>query len=201
MGRKKQVGAGYNIYRAEELFRQSEADGKPDYKYVALAIGAAPAAPPSWAVLACIELRQEEEGQAARGHPTKVSAVLDDLVRFFDQKQREFERQSQDSPEIRLAYSPPSFRSALRQVLASDEGWKHEIDGANDDWQKPFRNAWRWEQENDLAPSSFWQLDGFNTTSRIDRVMTQSVAAELGDPEDMHVWAWTTKRIAERNRP
>lgn len=194
MGRKARHGGGYTVRHAEELFKQSVADGKPDYRYVALAIGSAPASPPPWAMWACVELRQQEERIAARGIDSEIADILDLLVRFFDEKQQEFER---DHPDARETYSPPSLRSAILHVLAACGRRGGRSAGANDDWFRDIRNAWTWEQENDLVPSSFWQLEGFHTTSRIDRVMTQSVAAELGDPHDVQLWAWITKKAIE----
>ena len=173
MGRNKRYGGGYSVQNAEEMFRQSAGGagqgGERDYRYVALAIGNSPANPPNWAILECIELRQSEERKAARGHPDKVSAVLDDLVRFFDLMQREFEAAAILADAEAPKYKPPSIRSAIIHVL--------ELGGdANDDRFRDIREAWNWEQKHDLAPNSYFGLDGFNTTSRIDRVLYQSAA-------------------------
>ena len=192
MGRRKRYGGSYTVENAEKLFQQSVALGKPDYQLVALAIGACPSAPPSWAVLACIELRQQYERLPARGNDAEMSFILDDLVRFFDRAGRNGE--------------PPSLRSAIIQVMTDRGLRQHRADSANDDWFRDIREAWEWEQANELAPSSFMQLaDGhfidayrLKTTSRIHRVLMQDVATEVGDPQDVHVWAWIAQRMIDR---
>lgn len=205
MGRNKRYGAGYSVQNAEEMFNQSVKDAGPggegDYRYVALAIGGSPANPPNWAILECVALRQAEERKAARGHPDKVSAVLDDLIRFFDQKQREFEfdqkkkRETEENAQPSRAeatiYQPPSLRSAIIDVLKLDGG-------ANDDDFRVIREAWNWEQDNDPAPSGLFSLDGFTTTSRIERVLFQSAAIAYEGPEDLEYAAWIYKKMVER---
>ena len=58
--------------------------------------------------------------------------------------------------------------------------------------------AWNEEQKHDRAANSTWELEKLQTTTRIDRILTQEVARELGEPEDLHTWAWIAKRIIER---
>lgn len=200
MGRKKQYGPGYDIHHAEELFEQSVERKKPDYRYVALAIGKSPVAPPDWAILACIQARQEEERKAASLTPDLVSPVLDDLVRFFAKEQWDFEDRMKKSKKPLPVFTPTPLRKALRLVLSGKERWKDHINGANDDWQAPFREAWRREQENDVLQSHFFQLDGFKTTSRIERVLCQLLGQEYDGPEDLEYTAWIAKRSIELNR-
>ena len=207
-GRKKKYGGAFTIEHSQMLFEQSVASGHPDYSFVALAIGSVPGSPPDWAIWACIKLRQAEERKAARGIDNDIPAILDEVVRYYDKKQREFERQSQDALDALETYSPPSLRSAIRDVLTS-KGLRstREIEG-NDDWFRDIREAWDWEQKHDLAPSSFMQLEplkkngkeipGLKITSRIDRVLGESVAAELDHPADTETWAWIAKRIVEQ---
>ncbi len=208
VGRKPRRSGNYTIKRAEHLFAQSVADGRPDYKYVALAIGAVPGSPPDWAIWACVELRLDEERKAARGNDDDIPAILDDLVRHYDREQRKFEHQSTGGLDTLDTYQPPSLRSAIRHVLKT-KGLRTGRESENsDDWIRDIREAWDWEQENDLAPSSLMKLEGFKTregqergglktTSRVHRVLMQSMAAELGDPEDSATWAWITKRTMD----
>lgn len=86
MGRPKRQSGGHIIQRSEELFRQSVHAGKPDYSYLALAIGASPGSPPPWAILECIEFRSALQVKAARGD-ANVSGILDDMVRLLDSLQ------------------------------------------------------------------------------------------------------------------
>jgi hypothetical protein len=207
MGRRKRHGGSFTVANAEQLFQQSLAEGKPDYQFVALAIGACPAAPPSWAVWACIELRQQHERLPARGNVAEMSDILDELVRFFDRAGRNGERLNGDGQNLTTNYSPPSLRSAIIEVLKDSGIRQHRADTANDDWFRDIREAWEWEQANELVPSSFMELaEGdvidadkrLKTTSRIHRVLMQDVAAEVGDPQDVHVWAWIAKRMIDR---
>lgn len=199
MGRKKQYGPGYDIHHAEALFEQSVNKSTPDYRYVALAIGKSPAAPPDWAILACIQARREEERKAASLTPKLVSPVLDDLVRFFAREQWEFEDRMMNSAEPLPEFSPTPFRKALRLVLSGRDRWKDYINSADDNWQAPFREAWRREQRLDILQSHYFRLDGFKTTSRFERVLCQLVAQEYDGPEDLEFAAWITKRIIEKN--
>jgi len=212
MGRNKRLGGGYTIHNAEQLFEQSKADGKPDYRYVALAIGNAPASPPTWAICACIDARQEEEQKVARGVANDIPAILDEIVRFYERSQIEFERENRGTKHTLDDYFPPALQSAILWVL-NDKGLRQAWSGsAETDWFKDIRRAWDWEQEHELAPSSYMQLEpmktktgnergkeraGLYTTRRIDRVLSQSVAAELGDPVDVQIWAYITKRVVE----
>jgi hypothetical protein len=197
VGRRERFGGSYTIHHAEELFWQSVAAGSPDYTFVALAIGASPAAPPSWAVWACIDARQNTERQTARGPDKITPPILDELVRHLARRQWSFESRDRSDAEPDAEYRPPSFRSAVIEVAEADPNWRDKVSGADSDWYKPIVRAWNWEQQNDLARSTFWTLEGFKTTARIDRVMTQTVAAEVGDPDDVDVWTWVAKRASD----
>jgi hypothetical protein len=193
-GRKRRFPLGYTLEHARQLFEQSVAERKPDFRYVALAIGATPAAPPDWAIWACIEARRDEEGKSARGHDETVSVILDELVRFFDQSQRNFYQRNDASGD----YKPPSLRSAIRTVLKAQGSRCEDAGRADGDWYVDITRAWNEEQKHDRAANSTWELEKLQTTTRIDRILTQEVARELGDPEDLHTWAWIAKRIIER---
>jgi hypothetical protein len=204
-GRKPRFGAGYSIKHAQELFRRSVDEGHPDFKYVALAIGEAPASPPSWAVLACIELRKRDERQTARGHSETINVILNEIVRFYIRAEREFIK-GFNTYEAFDNYTPPTLRSAILSVLKERDP-NTNADGANDDWHRDIREAWNREQIDCLLPSSDMQLEQgkpsvrakrkLKTTIRIDNVLRQSVAEELGHPTDLQTWVWSTKRIID----
>lgn len=214
MGRKKRYGAGYEIQHAERLFLQSVAEGEPEYRYVALAIGSTPGSPPPWAMFACIELRQSEELKAARGNLTDIPFILDELVRFYDHKQRDFESKPEYVTVDLDSYSPPSLRSAILHVLEANGLRGAEVGSADDNWIRDIREAWEWEQKHDTPlnpdPVSGMFLAGthksedgedvpiIKTTSRIERVLLQTIAKENGDPEDVHYWAWLAKQMIEQ---
>lgn len=209
-GPKPKYGGTYAIQNSRQLFEQSCAEGSPEYKYVALAIGSSPGAPPDWAMWACIEARQVEERSAARGIDPDIPAILDEIVRFYDRKQREFELGAKDALVQLDSYIVPSIREAIRDVLKR-MGLRQKRDSrANDDWFRDIRNAWDWEQENDPSPdaSDWTRLQGLmkkrdgtqvpiKATARIHRVLMETMARENGDPEDVDTWAWITKRAIE----
>lgn len=199
VGRPRRNSGGHVIQHAEELFRQSVKAGKPDFSYVALAIGSCPGAPPTWAIIECIEHRCDVEMKAARGH-TNVSAILDDIIRILDGLQHDFwQRTGGGGAGPQREYSPPSLRSTIIAVVRNYSSWSGHIGSANDDWMKPIREAWDWEQEHDPSPRvEGCLLEGCETTSRIERVIMQSVAAERHEPEDTAKWAWVAKLMIEQ---
>ena len=213
MGRKPGQSGAQAIRDAEYLFGQSVEIGRPDFTYVALAIGNTPHAPPLWAVLACIELRQRSEGKPALGNSLEIENILDKIIRFYDRKQRLFEKSlGKDSFDALDNYRPASLRSAILHVLKANDYRTEKQAEASDDWFRDIRKAWEWEQKHDLAPSSFFHFEEGNldeegrikgrkrwlqTTSRIDRVLMRSAALENGDPEDLAKWAWITKVLIQ----
>jgi hypothetical protein len=199
MGRPIRHSGGYKIQNAETLFRQSVEAGKPDFSYIALAIGTSPGSPPPWAILQCIELRSAMQMSTARGHPN-VSGILDDIIRLLDRLQHNWWMQTggDGSKTMRPKYKRPSLRSVIINVAKEHSAWRDFVGSADNDWMKPIREAWDWEQKYDLASDVGGELlDGFATTSRIERVVMENVAAENGDPADMAKWAWTAKMMID----
>lgn len=203
MGRPKRQSGSTIIAQAEMLFVRSVEAGKPDFRYVALAIGATPQSPPDWAMLACIELRRDTDGQPGRGNSSDIEGILDGIVRFYDRCEQEHEQRVRQGSSAPSSYRPPSLRSAIRSVAA---GKRDDHANGNDDWCRDIRCAWEHEQEFDLAPHSLFQFEQDNipknkrwlhTTARIDRVMREAVADELDHPLDVETWAWVTKKLIE----
>lgn len=201
MGRPKRMSGHNEIANAQKLFERSQADGKPDYRYVALAIGASPGAPPDWAMLACIELRSTTEHRAARGIANDIEFVLDEVVRLFDLQEQQFE-QANEHKDGKIPwgdYKPPSLRAAILFVLEEQELRRDRAIAGNDDWFDDIREAWDWEQTHDRL-----SIDGLNLslrtfypTHRIDRVMNAAVAEECHNPVDTDKWAWITQRLSK----
>jgi len=194
MGRKPRFGAGYEIINAQRLFEKSVLEEKADFRFVALAIGASPAAPPDWAILECISLRRAVARSAARGNRNDVADILDELVAHFDLEQRNFE--AAFTGQIDWASFPkPNLNGAIKKVLARLGIRRTERERSDPDSFKDIILAWNWEQQNDAAPASYFRLEGWKTTSRIDRVMKALVGDELGYPADIETLAWLAKKL------
>lgn len=212
-GRKPGLSGSYVINRAEDLFDQSCAEGKPDFHYVALAIGANPASPPDWAMLACIEAHDAKVRNAAAGIDNDIPIVLDGIVRYYLEKQREFEIENDYEYEALEGYVVPPLNQAITTVLKQMGLRQSRASKGETDWFKDIRRAWEWEQKNDPAPFSkhLFTLDGkmkrrggrlvpIAATSRIDNVISETLAEENGDPPQTRKWAWLVKRqIEEKN--
>lgn len=211
-GPKPKYGGTYTIKHARQLFEQSCADGCADYRYVAIAIGSTPGAPPDWAIWACIEARRDAERSAARGNDTDIPSILDDIVRFYDRKQREFEHNNKETPDALENYVVPPLQEAIQTVLKDAQLRRNRDTKGNGDWFRDIRNAWDWEQENDPSPDATgWmalqglmkkgkgkgKLEPIKGTARIYRVLMETMAHENGDPEDVNTWAWVAKRVIE----
>ncbi len=172
MGRKRKESGALEIATAEERFLQSEAEGKPDYRLLALAIGEHPFSPPAWAMLACIELRGQVHRAATRGYdcpssPNAMRNILDEIVRFYlkaeqshfaARRKREEAERSQEAEGVTSAqqegalamdYKAPSFRQAVIAACKSLGVRLEAIGDADDDWHKDVRRAWDYEQHHD----------------------------------------------------
>jgi hypothetical protein len=185
------------IDNAKALFEQSVERGRPDYRLVALAIGAAPLRPPSWAIEACILAKETTERIPAAGTvPDEVGEVLDQIIRYYAGWQQDRPRDPPGSEHV-----PPSLREAIIASCRTLGLRTKQLDGAgNDDWMRDVRRAWDWEQVND-GRDSYLVLDGFNTTGRIDRVLTALYGAEMGMPSDPIKALWQHDQKKEPKKP
>lgn len=178
MTRRPKHSGQHDIDHARENFEASVKAGRPDYRFVALAIGAAPVAPPEWAMLACIaEKEREEKRSAAVAGGDSIDAVLDELIRFYDREQ-----QRRTSAGHLNTAKPTSLRAALMAVYellgeVSSTGY------ADDGWLRTARRAWEREQKEDRR-ESYFVLAGWNITGRIERVLMALQGPEFGYPSD-----------------
>jgi len=180
MARGSKKSGQSEIDNAKELFEQSVERGRPDYRFVALAIGAASIRPPLWAIEACILERETTERMPAAGTVAdEVGEVLDQMVRYLAVLQQDRPRDPPGSEHV-----PPSLREAIIASCRTLGLRTKQLDASgNDDWMRDVRRAWDWEQVND-GRAGYLVLDGFNTTGRIDRVLTALYGAEMGMPSD-----------------
>lgn len=207
MGRRPRVGGGYEVERAKELFDLSVQQGKPDYRYIAIAIGASPTMPPPWAVFACIDARVAAERGVARGNDAQMDNILDQIVRVYDAAERDFENDHWGSSDAWDSYRPPSLRAAILTALEQIGLRQKHMADANDDWFRDIREAWDWEQremvvpENTLKQLAMMHLEppkddhDPKTTWRVSRVLQETMAAEMEHPTDPQVWAWVATRL------
>lgn len=189
MGNKKLRSGQNDILNAKQLFQRSIKAGKPDFRFVALAIGESPLRPPTWAVWECILEKDRTSPKAASG-TKEVSVILDEMVRFFARE--EFSR---DNAAKRKAPAP-SLRKAIRSACETLElRSKERSAGAADaTWMKDIERAWKREQQEDVV-SSAYVLMNWNTTRRIDEIMHSLLADEFGDPRDIQQALWIANEM------
>lgn len=188
MGRPKLISGYAEIANAERMFRQSVKNRKPDFRYVALAIGASPLKPPRWAVWECIMEHDRTAGRPA-SNVGKLGELLDEVVRVYARVQFQNEDKGRDR-----AIARPSLRAAIIQARAFLERGGASSSDANDDWMKTATRAWNTEQET--VAESYFHLDGWNTTSRINRVIEGMIGRENGYPTDLQTAFWMLEEIA-----
>lgn len=191
MGRKKLMSGATKIANAEQLFEASVRNGKADFRYVVLAIGSSPTKPPSWAIWQCLEERRREETRAAAG--------LTDIDRILDETVLVFFRQQQTSGDA-LHKRGLSLRAAIIRACSLLGERTSPSDGkqGDDSWFRDVREAWLHEQANDPSQSAF-QLDGWNMTARIDRVIMRACSVEYDGIADPAKAAWIIEEVSRLN--
>ncbi len=230
MGRKRRESGALEIATAEERFLQSEADGNPDYRLVALAIGEHPFSPPTWAMLACIELRGRTHRAAIRGFDDFSSGhamrnILDEIVRFYLKAEdfhtaalRKREETLQVSARVdvnplQTRYRAPPFRQAVIAACRRLGVRLDKIGDPDDDWHKDVRRAWDYEQQHDALRSkvggtgvptldeTYYELRGWNVPRRIKRVIEEVMALECDFPADIEKALWILREMKKRGNP
>lgn len=83
VGRPPRLIGPKQIQDAEVMFKQSVENGKPDYRFVAIAIGSEPILPPTWAMLACVKLAMSMERTAGNDTERRDGDVLDETIRVI----------------------------------------------------------------------------------------------------------------------
>ena len=159
------------IAKAETLFAETG-----DFRYVALAIGAAPIAPPFWAMWECVAEHHRTE-RRAKSHLSEVDLILDEMARQIAKEH--FARMdginSNEAPFPSLA---EFIRRSCRITGLRTDKLEHTAD---DNWTRDIRRAWDYEQRTPLKFDA-WNLPQTKMTERIDRIVTEMVGAELGLP-------------------
>lgn len=180
MGRPNNNSGHWTVENAEQLFIKSVADGKPDFRLVALAIGAAPISPPRWAIYACIEEKEREQRKPPTSSfyvsSSEIDKVLNKLIRHLYDRQEE-----RETNPVTMNDLPPPIRSSLIKTLELLNLPVEE--GANDDWLRPYRRAWEHEQAQDACWSAH-RLEGYVMTFRIDRELQAYMGELVGYPPD-----------------
>lgn len=219
MGRPRRLSGATKIGNAEELFRKSVAEGKPDYEYVALAIGDRPFDPPAWAILECIELRGDTSRAAMRGHDGRASQhamrnILDEIVRYYLAAELNHERAThisawRDDVQPDLRYKAPPLRQAIIAACRSLRTREDQMGRADDDWFRDVREAWDWEQQHDAlvprvagsgdfsATETYHELIGWRVTRRIARVLEELQEAAGGAPADIGRALWIADQLPD----
>lgn len=188
MGNKALKSGAEQITNAEALF-----DETGDFRYVALAIGAAPIAPPFWAMWECVAEHHRTELIAKSNYP-ELDIILDELARQIAKEH--FARMDGRKPDERPFPSLAEFtrRSCRATGLRTDK-----LDqNANDDWARDIRRAWDHEQK---LPAAYdpWELPNCKMTDRIDRVVTEMVGAELRMPTNPIKDVWLASITRAKN--
>lgn len=168
-GRPKLASGHNQIRNARRLFDTSVANGTPDFRYVALAIGEVPIKPPKWAIDACIEEKELTETASASVAREDIGIVLDEAIRIFYDHEEETNRDGSELP----------FAAAIREACKRTNkflGFDGSL-GASE--LKTIRDAWKREQKESNLESNLF-LEGFKPTERIDRVLIAKLGSEFG---------------------
>lgn len=174
-GPKLKHGGNFDIMNAERLFLETN-----NFRYVALAIGANPVRPPSWAMEACIAERLTAERSSSGGQRQHTSRILDLAIALMATHEDEYflPARSLKDEESRIAwyklyevqYKAKPLATALRQALLIIDPHEKLIDAAIVN----LRNAWMREQKEERLNEknfSVLRLRKIKTTARIDRVL------------------------------
>jgi hypothetical protein len=184
MGNKRRSSGHTEVENARQLFEQSRERGKPDFRFVALAIGSAPVRPPAWAIRACIEECEATELRSAALSP-HVDVVLDEMIRVLDEHQ-------QKGGDLRKK----SVRSAILEATSRTSVCDAARGPLDDDQIRRIREAWDREQIEDRRHSVF-PLEGYETTHRTDRVLTALYGEEWGMPADPVKALWRAENPSD----
>ena len=184
-GRPRRYIGALELENAEALFRQSVEDGSPNYRYVAMAIGAEPLTPPAWAVLACLHLKGTTEKSAGSSMERPDGDVLDEAIRIIARHEdRMFEirmaaRSLGDGANIDRRDRFPVKRAIEQAYFALNDG--EEIGESN---YRRIRRLWDDEQRRTVykGPTPIpMDDDSILTTFRINRVLSNFEDAKIPD--------------------
>lgn len=152
-----------------------------DYRYVALAIGAAPFKPPKWAIEACFELHRRTLEEASSGNTPKLTGQqLDDVMRELFRA--EDIAIPADKYSLSQNYVAPSLASAIKNVLIRSIGSDDPSFDAN---VRRLRRAWDHEARGVETDQS-----GFPQTERYRRILR-----EWGDKNASRPWSQLPEQL------
>jgi len=163
----------YEIDNAEALFRQSVADDKTDYKYVAIAIGQNVLEPPKWAIQECVKARTIAEQKPSLRPPGKSGDMLDQIIIEFLKHRDEwefrcwqYERSEKASHSVHQGKPKPykqlSFAEACRRAWGLASGIVGKP--STRDIER-YQDAWNREQDEELMD---WELERDKLIARDD---------------------------------
>lgn len=167
MAGKRELSGSEEIARAEELFLKSVQDGKPDFRYVVLAIASQPHFPPPWAMLACISELEATRQRAAvkRTATNKMDAMLDGIARAYIE-----ELDRRDDPKS-ANEEVPSFNEMVRRAHLNTFGEPLSRASENDTY-RVYKRKWDAEQAN-AATGNASPFLGVKVTPRIEAITNQ----------------------------
>lgn len=208
MGRPKARAKHFDVIDAKGSFARSQAIGKPDWKLVALTLGQRPHDPPSWAVLACMELYNSEllEGSRASkdgGELTGmvIGLLLDRIIELYHAEELLAEENTgknvwQQTDDGRPVYVRPSFDRLAIMACKEAGVLADALDDANRDAIRPIRNAWDDEQvQSELKEEdAVHYLEGWAPTPRIERVISDLALEAVGVPVNISQALWVSSR-------
>jgi len=166
------------IREAEKLFEKSRKDGKPDFRYAALAIGLNPLTPPRWAIEACISERRRTERISAFKSPDKHNDILDAMAMLLIE-------QSLEHSSAGIATKKIPVRALLWKAAKNEDYVSHKTD---DNALRRIRE--RWDEEQNHVGKTTLQIGGYKMTPRIERIKDALFAEEFGVSKDPAVDAY-----------
>ncbi|MEP3422937.1 MAG: hypothetical protein ABJN35_14455 [Erythrobacter sp.] len=171
MGNTAILSGGEKIAKAKELFFQSLAAEKPDYRFLVLAIGSSPATPPSWAMWEC-RIEYERTLRRASSHEPAHDEMLDEIARAYIEEmvRREENIEFRDEPV-------PSFRKMVRRAYSATYGREFPKARENDAY-KIYQRKWKDEQQKAAIKSTFNLFD-LEITPRIEAILNDYVGTEM----------------------
>lgn len=176
MGRPKVPSGGSEIVGVKELFDKSVEKGRPDFRYLALAIGSSPAKPPTWAMLEC-RFEFERTRRQASSETDHLHKMLDEIAWAYVEElaRREDSKRDRDDP-------PPPFKEMVRRAYWASEKTTLPRASENDAY-RIYSRKWNDEQENAIIESWHFLFD-WKITPRIAAVMDRFVGEEMGMSEN-----------------
>lgn len=182
MGNTRKMSGGEEIANAKELFDKGVSNGKPDFRYVALAIGATPASPPRWAMLECL-LEYEQTLRLTSSRVT-TDRPENDPHKMMDAIALAYLKEHVRQESInRTRRTKPHLREMIRkgyEALAL-KPWPYGSDG---DSYKQWERKWEGEQKNARIEGGYeYELFDLYMTPRIEEIITAFTGREMNLPE------------------